>query len=589
MKQFLKYTLATLCGLLLFSIVSTFFFFALLGGIAAMGSATVTKAEPHSIYCLEMSGSVAERTDDDTFSAAMMELAGRSEDSKYGLNDIVANIRKAKDNSNIDGICLRGGTLDMGSATAQVIRRELAAFKESGKFVVAYADDYSRSNYYVASVADRVLINPSGSLNWNGMSITLEFFKRVLDKLGVEMQVVKVGSFKSAVEPYIRTSMSDENRLQYSVLLSDIWQQVVSDVAASRGIGEDDLNRLADRYMGLQPAEEYLAAGLVDSLCYAEGLDSVLTSLCGTDDFTLLSHADMLSVADADNSYKKDKIAVIYAEGDITDKTGDGIVGEEMVETIGKLAEKDNVKAVVLRVNSPGGSAYASEQICHALTLLKEKKPLVVSMGDYAASGGYYISSPAQYIFAETTTLTGSIGIFGVIPNVGGLADKVGLDFDGIATHRHSDFESNVVLKGMNTEERAMLQAEINRGYELFTRRCAEGRNIPQDSVKAVGEGRVWSGRQALKLGLIDETGSLADAIAKAAELAELENYEIAEYPELDDELTRLLKAFGAETMIDRIVCKAIGEERWRNIRYMESLTGTDKVQARLPYNIRID
>lgn len=589
MKQFLKYTLATVCGLLLFALVSMFFFFALLGSLAAMGSSdAVTKAEPHSVYCIDMRGSVAERTDYDKFTAAMMELAGQKQDPQYGLNDLVENIRKAKDNPNIDGICLKGGKLQMGWATAQTLRHELMAFKESGKFVIAYADFYGQLNYYLASCADRVLVNPSGAIDWHGLSVTMAFYQRLLDKLGVEMQIVKVGTFKSAVEPYIRTSMSEANRLQMEVLLNEVWHQVRADVAESRNMSPDALDSLADHYMGLQPAEDYLAEGLADSLCYEEGLDSVLTALCG-EDYEILSHEDMLSVVTKPEKYQKDKIAILYAEGTITDDTGDGIVGKDMVETIAELTEKENVKAVVLRVNSPGGSAFASEQINHALCLLKEKKPLVVSMGDYAASGGYYISAPGDFIFAEHNTITSSIGIFGVIPNIGGLTDKVGLDFDALATHKHGNLEANSVLKGMNEEERIMMQAEINRGYDLFTRRCAEGRHISQDSVKVIGEGRVWTGIHALQLGLVDSIGSLDDAVRKAAALAEIEEYAIKEYPEEDDEFTKLLKAFGSASVADRMVRKAVGDERYERMYYLRHLATEPSVQARLPYFINIE
>ena len=580
--------LATICGLLVFSFINFFLFYACIAGIAALGSGeSVTKSKPHSVYMVDMSGVVVERSNSDQFTSAFMEMAGREQADEYGLNDIIKNIRKAKEDKNIEGICLRGGSLSMGMATAQTIRRELLDFKESGKFIIAYADNYGQLNYYLASCADKIMLNPIGAIDLHGLAIDIEFFKRLLDNVGVEMQVVKVGTFKSATEPYILTSMSDANRLQYQVLLDEIWHRLCTDISKSRDISPEQLNELADRYMGLQPTEECLTAGLVDTLCYKEGIDSLLAQLCGTKDFKKLSYSDMLTLQVAKEKYSKEKIAVLYADGDITDEKGDGIVGKEIIKTISELTNKESVKAVVLRVNSPGGSAYASEQIHHALSLCKGKKPLVVSMGDYAASGGYYISCPANYIFAENNTLTGSIGIFGVIPNMSGLTDKVGIDNDGVQTNRHGLFESNAVLKGMNAEERAMLQAEINRGYELFTSRCAEGRCISQDSIKAVGEGRVWTGIHALQLGLVDELGSLDDAIKKAAQLAGIDKYEIIEYPKLDDELTRLMKALGMDDAADRIVSKIIGQEKYNILKVVETLSAKPSVQAMAPLEIQ--
>ena len=589
MKQFLKYTMATLCGLLLFSIINCFIFFAVLGSIAALGTgSTVTKAKPHSVYVLDMRGVVDERSDSDPYKAAFKGAMGREQEPTYGLDDIIANIRKAKDNPNIDGICLRGGSLRAGMTTLRTIRRELLAFKETGKFVIAYADSYGQGNYYLASCADKVMINPSGSLSWQGLAVSLMFYQRILSNLGVEMQVVKVGTFKSAVEPFIRTDMSEANKLQYNTFMSEIWGQMTKDVAESRGLSCEELNTLADRYMGLQPAEDYVRSGLVDTLCYTEGVDSLLVKLCDTDDVNKLSHNDMLALEERQGDYKKNKIAVLYAVGDITDDEGDGIVGKKMVEEIGGLTEDETVKAVVLRVNSPGGSAYASEQIHHALALLKEKKPVVVSMSDYAASGGYYISCGANYIFAEPSTLTGSIGIFGLLPNVHGLMDKVGVDVDGLATNKHGLFDNNMIYQGMNAEERAMMQAEINRGYDLFTRRCAEGRGVPQDSIKAIGEGRVWSGVHALQIGLVDSLGSLDDAVSKAALLAGIEDYKTVSYPEPEDELTRLMNMLSGSTYVEEWMSKRIGAERYTMLKRLDRLSTETSVQARLPYDIII-
>lgn len=594
MRQFLKFTLATIVGLFLFSFLSFFLLLMMIGALAVSSStSSSSKTHPHSVYCIEMNGTVVERSSADNYESAIMEAFGQEALKEYGLNDLLANIRIAKNDPNIDGIYLRGGSLAAGNATSEALRRALLDFRESGKFIVAYADSYGQNSYYLASCADHLFVNADGSLDWHGMAANLEFYPRLLKKLGIEMQIVKVGTFKSAVEPYILTGMSDANRLQYNVLLQDVWQEKLAAVAASRNLSVETLNSLADSYMALQPQADYVAAGLVDSLCYEQDIDALLIALTGTEDYELLT-ADRLPEPLLLPS--KNEIALVYAEGDITDESGDGIVGKDMVPLIDDLADDDNVKAVVLRVNSPGGSAYASEQIHHALALLKGRKPLVVSMGDYAASGGYYISCPADYIVAETTTLTGSIGIFGMIPSFAGTAEKVGLDFDGVKTNKHADLETNMVLKGMSPDERALMQAEINRGYDLFTRRCAEGRGISQDSIKRIGEGRVWSGSRALKIGLIDAIGGLDEAICKAAELAELaDDYAVAEYPEEEDMMTRLLNALSESASVffpqlraESAIRARFGNDIYDTLLRYEQLRSTSRIQARLPYSLTI-
>ena len=585
MKQFFKFTLAVICGLFLWGIIKVFIIIGMLG--SAMSSTTpTTVAQAHSVYELELCGSIVEYQDEnDRMASSLMEALDNNQYKIYGLNEILANIREAKENPKIDGIYVHGGAMQMGYATAQALREALIDFRESGKFVIAYADNYGQNNYYVATAADSVFVNATGSLGWQGMGVSLEFYTKLLEKLGVEMQVVKVGTFKSAVEPFILTKMSEPNRLQYTVLLNDIWDKVSKDVAASRGIDLAKLNALADLNMSLQPQEEYLKNGFVDGLCYSEDIDAKLAKLTGTDDFELLDYGKMVGVR-TQKPVNSNKIAILYAEGNITDEQGEGIVGKKMVEEIDDLADDDDVKAVVFRVNSGGGSAYASEQIHHAIALLKEKKPVVVSMGDYAASGGYYISCNSNYIFAEPTTLTGSIGIFGLIPNVQKLTEKVGLSMDEVQIHKNANFGTNAVMRGMNAQEREMMQAEINRGYDLFTRRCAEGRGMSQDEIKKIGEGRVWSGVRAKEIGLIDELGSLNDAIAKAAELASLDSYELAEYPEPEDLWEKLLESIQTSASVSAFIERRLGTERYQTLRYMESLESKPSVQAVIPYYI---
>ena len=512
-----------------------------------MFSSSEVKLEQNTVYRLDMRGTVIEQgRPRDPWAEMLSQMPGAgmyAEEETVGLDQILSNIRLAKEDDRILGIYLCGGQLSVGQAAAKEIREALLDFKKSGKWVLAYADSYGQMNYYIASVADRICLNPVGEVNWNGLSAQKMYYTRILDKIGVEMQVLKVGTFKSAVEPFFRTDMSEADRLQTMTYVRGIWDQMVAGVAESRGLTADSLNAYADEYMGLQPQEKFLQYGLVDTLVYAHEMDSLLRIYAGIEDYQKISTAELASVARPEQKADSE-IAVIYAEGEITDEEGDGIVGKDLVKTIRKIAKDDEVKAVVLRVNSPGGSADASEQIWGALQSLRQQGlPVVVSMGDLAASGGYYISCGADYIYAEPTTLTGSIGIFGLVPNVNKLRDKIGLDIDGLETNRHSSLEANMIYKGMNPEETALMQSMVERGYDLFTSRCAEGRHVPQDSIKAIGEGRVWLGKDAKRLGLVDEMGDLDKAIAKAAELAHLETYRLGYYPEVKDPWEEMLEA----------------------------------------------
>ena len=596
MKSFFKYVLATVVGLFLFLAVYAFIMVMTVIGLvasASSSSSSATKTEAHSVYCIDLKGSVSDRVTEDEYANAILEAFGQEVETQYGLNTLIENIQIAAEDPNIDGIYLRGGKLSMGTATGEALRRALLEFKETGKFIVGYADYYSQSSYYLASCADELYVNADGSIDWHGLSITLDFYPRLLKKLGIEMQVVKVGTFKSAVEPYLLTKMSEPNRLQYQTLITDVWNERLAAVSASRHISIDSLNLLADRYMAYQPAADYVSTGMIDSLCYKQDMDDVLTRLTGTEDYHIITATHLTPVKETTGS---NEVAILYAQGDITDESGDGIVGKTLVEDINDLADDDNVKAVVLRVNSGGGSAYASEQIHHALTLLREKKPVVVSMGDYAASGGYYISCPANYIFAEETTLTGSIGIFAMIPSFAGTMDKVGLDFDGVQTNKNGQLASNIVLKGMSADERAMLQANINRGYDLFTRRCAEGRSMTQDEIKAIGEGRVWSGVRAVEIGLVDSLGGIDAAVEKAACLAELgDDYKTVEYPEEEDMLTKMLKSFSTTAKVlmpsfraEKALQKRLGNEMYKSLLEIENVQQMAPIQARMPYQITI-
>ncbi|MEA4981855.1 MAG: signal peptide peptidase SppA, partial [Paludibacter sp.] len=506
MKQFLKFTLATIVGILLTSILGFLIMLGIFGAIAGAGDKP-TKLSPNSVYELELTGQLVDRSEDDPFSKALSEAFGRPETNVIGLDDVLSNIQKAKSDSNIVGIYLKGGILSGGFASMKEIRDALLDFKASGKFIVAYADTYAQTNYYLASVADKILLNPYGMVEFKGMSAELLFLKNTFDKLGIEMQVVRVGTYKSAVEPYINTKMSDANRLQITTYVTSIWNSMLTGISKSRQVPVDSLNAYADQMMLFQPTHKLTAYNLIDSLVYADEVDSIMKSY--NKEYKIVKHNALIKAPD-NQKFQKEKVAVIYAVGGIDGGDGEGIVSEDLVETIDKAAKDKSVKAVVLRVSSPGGSAYGSEQIWRALTNLKKKKPLIVSMGDYAASGGYYISCMADSIVAQPNTLTGSIGIFGLIPNIDGLNKKLGLSYDGVKTNKMSDAIS--VNRAFKPEEKALMQNYINSGYELFVKRCADGRKKTVEEIKSIAEGRVWTGEDALKIGLIDAIGGLDEA-----------------------------------------------------------------------------
>ena len=514
-----------------------------------------TVLEDNTVYRIDLSGELVERAAENSPMDMILSEVGKKElATQIGLDDLLSNIALAKSDDKVLGIYLRGGDLSAAPASAKALRDALIDFKKSGKFIVAYSESYGQTNYYIASVADKIYLNAIGSVAWDGMSAQKMYFTNLMNKLGIEMQILKVGTFKSAVEPYFRTSMSAEDRKQTEQYLTGIWDEIKSAVAQSRQLTTEQLDKYADEFMSVQPNNKYVDYGFVDSLVYVQDMDTVLRKFANTNDYKIISHGKMTSVKRT-KSEAKDKIAVIYAEGQIYDGGNEGISDTEMIKTINKIHKDEGVKAVVLRVNSPGGSANASEQIWHAITTLQAKGlPVVVSMGDYAASGGYYISCPANYIYAEPTTLTGSIGIFGTIPNLKKIREKVGIDVDVVSTNRHSNLTNNLTFQGMSEDESAIMQAMIERGYDLFTSRCAEGRGISQDSIKAIGEGRVWLGKDAVKIGLVDELGNINSAIKKAAELAGLEAYQLSTYPEKKDQIQEILEMLDTTTPEEKLL-----------------------------------
>ncbi len=586
MKQFFKFTLATIVGIIITSMLGILIFFIVVGAIAG-STEKVTQLKPNSVYELDLEGRLVDRSEDNPFAAAFADATGQTAETTIGLDDVLANIEKAKKDDNIVGIYLRGGSLAGGIASIKEIRNALLDFKKSGKFIVAYADNYSQRMYYLASVADKVLLNPQGMLELKGLSAQTMFLKNTLDKLGIEMQIVKVGTFKSAVEPLVNTKMSDANRLQVTVFMGSIWNTMLKEISASRKIPVDTLNKYADEMLMFQPTEKSLQYKLVDKLVYIDEVDSILKKsarkLEKKDELAFVSHAEMTNLP-ADSKYDKNKVAVIYAIGDITDSEGEGIVAKNMVKMINDVAKDSAVKAVVLRVSSPGGSAYASEQIWHALEMLKKKKPLIVSMGDYAASGGYYISCMADQVVAQPNTITGSIGIFGVIPNIKGLNEKLGLTYDGVKTNKMSDAIS--VNRAFTPEERDLMQNYVNRGYELFVKRCADGRKMTTDQIKTIAEGRVWTGQDALRIGLVDKIGGLQDAIKLAVDKAKLKSYNVTEYPEKEDFATKFMKSFGKD--IEARVMKAQLGEQYNILKQIRNVDKINGIQARMSYDLNI-
>lgn len=585
MKEFMKFTFASLLGVILAGIV-----FTILGIISMVGmvasSDTETVVKENSIFVLNLKGTLSERVQENPFQKLLGE-----ENQAYGLDDILSSIRKAKDNENIKGIYLQPTSLSTSFASLEEIRHALVDFKGSGKFIVAYADQYTQSMYYLASVADKVIVNPQGTISWHGLASQPVFFKDLLNKLGIEMQIFKVGTYKSAVEPYIATEMSEANREQVTAFLTSIWGRLLEDVSASRNIPKETLNNYADQMMDLKQAEEYLTCGLADTLLYKDGVLNYLKELSGREADESLRTLSLNDMKNVKRNTPLDKsgniIAVYYAFGGIDDGTSpeEGINSEKVITDLRKLREDETIKAVVLRVNSPGGSAYGSEQIWHEVVLLKAKKPVIVSMGDYAASGGYYISCAADTIVADPTTLTGSIGIFGMFPNMQGLlTDKIGLHFDMVKTNRFSDMGD--MTRPFNADEREAMQNYINNGYKLFVKRCADGRGMSTEAIEKIAEGRVWTGEAAKELGLVDELGGLDRALEIAAQKVGIEAYSVVNYPAKESFFSTLLDE-GKNDYIETKMSESLGEY-FHYVKFIQNLKDTDRIQARMPFDPRI-
>ncbi|MCD8287691.1 MAG: signal peptide peptidase SppA [Porphyromonadaceae bacterium] len=584
MKDFFKFTLASIIGILVVGLLLIGGGIALLFSLYAPNKSEIA-IHNNSIYVLELKGKVLERSQESLFD----QFVGNNTYS-IGLDDILLSIKKAERNDKIKGIYLDAGYFSCPMASLQEIRQALSDFKASGKFIIAYGNSYTQSTYYLASVADKLVLNPSGLISWHGLASQRIFYKDFLKKIGVEVQVFKVGTYKSAVEPYTSSEMSPADKEQTLAYIQSLWNQLVDDVSVSRRISCDSLNYLADRNMDCSAAVEYIRCGLADTLMYKDQVRDYLKTLMDIgkkEELQILTLQDVLCLKEKEMPKVKEKIAVYYAYGTIDDVLSplgnEGIQSEKVMLDLRRLREDKTVKAVVFRVNSPGGSAFGSEQIWHELKLLQKEKPVVVSMGDYAASGGYYISCAADWIVAEPTTLTGSIGIFGMVPDLSGLlTETLSLHFDGVMTNRHADMGN--IGRPLNAEEKERFQNLVDEGYDLFVRRCAEGRQMTIEEIKEIAQGRVWTGIMAKDRNLVDQLGGIDDAITVAAERAGIENYGLVNYPKKPDLWENIIYSFNPERYIQgKMGC--LSEYFPQGAYSLKNLDKIDRIQARMPYD----
>ena len=588
--DFLKQVFATITGILITCVILFLGLMIFIGSMIQQASQSKkASVSPNSVLYIDLNHLVTEKTESNPFEDLDIPIYGM--DKSIGLNDIIARIEAAKTDNNIKGIYLNPSAVGVGFATLKTIRDALVDFKESEKFIVAYSDVYSQKAYYLSAVADDIYLNPQGMLDFRGLSSSVVFLKDALDKLGVDMQVIKVGTYKSAVEPFMLNEMSTANREQVTSYLNSIYDSFLTDISESRGIQKDSLRHVADEFL-IRNAEDALQYKFVDGMIYKDELLNELKLLVGIDEDKDISAVSLLKYAAKPNSgSSKNKIAVLYAYGNIVDGEGGAssttdIGGDRISRELRLLRKDKDIKAVVLRVNSPGGSALASDVIWREVELLKKEKPIMVSMGDLAASGGYYISAAADSIFAEKTTLTGSIGVFGVIPNFKGLLNnKLGIHVDEVSTGKFSALMADPD-RPLTTEERTIIQIEVNNIYNTFMERVANGRNMSVADVDSMGQGRVWTGEQAVALGLVDRIGNIQTAIQAAAYKAELTDYEVVELPKKEDPFASLFS-----TSKDKIKAWFLQDELGEYQKYLidikKVLTNTC-VQARIPYTIEI-
>ena len=589
MKDFLKYTAATIVGLLIFTIIIVAIGMMSIVGMIASGSSSAPISD-NSVMVLSLNGTLEERSETDVMSSLM---GGGT--SSTGLDEVLNAIKKAKENDNIKGIYIEASAFSADSyASLQAIRKALVDFKKSGKWIVSYGDTYSQATYYLASTADKVLMNPQGMVDWHGLGGQQMLLKDLLAKFGVKVQLSKVGAYKSAPEMFTADKMSEENREQITAYMNGIWENILKDVSESRKISVDQLNQYADNLITFDEPQNFVKYKFVDKLIYTEEVKDVVKEMLkiGKDDN--INKVSLSSMANAKGSRNDgEAIAVYYAYGDVVDGAAGGlsqghtIDAQKVCKDLEKLMNDDDIKAVVLRINTGGGSAYASEQIWHSMKQLKAKKPVVVSMGGMAASGGYYISCIGNYIYAEPTTLTGSIGIFGMFPDASQLlTEKLGVKFEEIKTNKFATFGS--MSRPISEEEMAYLNRYIERGYDLFRSRVAEGRKMSVDEVEKIAQGHVWLGQDALKIKLVDALGGLDDAIKKAAELAKIEEYHSVAYPEAEGWETQLLNKFNDNNYIEAQARLVLGEY-YEPFMLLRTMDKQNAIQARIPFYLRVE
>lgn len=587
MKQFLKYIFASFIGMMLFSIVTGLFALFTIAGMIA-SQETTKEVEENSILVLNLSGQMSERSEDN-FLSQLQE----SSINNLGLDEMIEAIRKAKDNDKIKGIYIEAGAFSADSyASMQALRNALLDFKKSKKWIITYADTYTQGTYYISSVADKVYLNPQGQIDWHGLVSEPIFVKDLLAKFGVKMQVVKVGTYKSATEMFTGEKMSDANREQTSAYLNSIWGNITKEVGASRNLSVEQLNAYADSMITFANPQDYVKLKLVDGLLYTDQIKELIRKQLRFDtdeEINQVTIADINNIKDYDLDDEDKQVAVYYAYGDIVDGVVGGLLSQGhqidaqvVCKDLEKLAKDDDVKAIVIRINSGGGSAYASEQIWHQIMELKKLKPVVISMGGMAASGGYYMSAPANWIIAEPTTITGSIGIFGMFPDVSGLLnEKLGLKFDQVKTNKFADFGTRT--RPFTNEEMSYLSLYINRGYKLFRHRVAEGRNMTDEQVEKVAQGHVFTGQDAQKIGLVDQLGGLNDAIVKAAQLAKINNYTVSSYPKKANLLEQILEQSKPNNYLNSQLRTNLGDY-YEPFTLLKTLDHQSAIQARLPF-----
>lgn len=593
MEQFFKSVAATIVGIFAFGVIMIIFGFICLFGMVASSSGTPSLLD-NSVMVLKLQGEISDKAEEDWLG----EITG-NQFNQLGMNKILSAIHKAKKEDKVKGIYLETGILQTDYATLQEIRGALADFKKSGKWIIAYGDNFSQGGYYLSSVANKVYVNPEGNIDWHGIASQTQYIKDVAAKFGVHFTVVKVGKYKSFTEMYTEDKMSDANREQVSRYINGLWQQILTEVSASRNINKDSLNHYTDGIMAFEDSQLLKSRKLVDGFCYYDEIRDVVKKQLGLKSDEKIHQASMddVNAAVEDSNALDDQIAIYYCQGNIVSAassslygSGQEIVSKQVIKDLQELGDDDNIKAVVLRINSGGGEAYASEQLWRAVSMLNKKKPVVVSMGGMTASGAYYMSMGARYVMAQPTTLTGSIGIFGALPDWSDLmTQKLGFKYDEVKTNRHSSYGTAGSTRHWTPEEIGILQANVNRGYALFRKRVADGRKLPVEQVEQIAQGRVWLGTDAKSIKLVDGLGNLNDAIAKAAQLAKISDYGTQEYPASADWMDQLLDRVSGTSgsYLDEQLRLTLGD-LYKPFMTIRNMKEKEPVQATLPFMLNI-